>query len=109
MDALLYYTEFVVQALISLLIWIVIIYVILSWLISFDAVNMRNRFVYRIAHLLDSVATPLLRPFRRILPGMGGLDFSPILFVVLVGGAQRFLIPALFGWLHGLVNGGVPS
>jgi YggT family protein len=108
MDALLNYVEFVVQALISLLIWVVIIYVVLSWLISFDAINMRNRIVYRIAHLLDSVATPLLRPFRRILPSMGGLDFSPILFVVLVGGAQRLLIPALFDWLHRLV-GGVPS
>ena len=53
MDALLNYVEFVVQALISLLIWVVIIYVVLSWLISFDAINMRNRIVYRIAHLLE--------------------------------------------------------
>ena len=109
MNALLDFAQFVIWALLGLLIWIVIAYVILSWLIGFDVINMRNRVVYRIAHALDSVATPLLRPIRRVIPGLGGMDFSPVLFVILVGGAQTYLIPPLFGWLHGLVGGGAPT
>ncbi|MHB8528357.1 MAG: YggT family protein [Caulobacteraceae bacterium] len=106
MDALLNFAQFVIEALLTLIIWIIIAYAILSWLIGFDIVNMRNRFVYRASHFLDAVANPLLRPFRRLLPSMGGLDFSPIILFIIIGGAQRYLIPPFFGWLHTMVNGG---
>jgi YggT family protein len=106
MDAILNFIEFVVQALLSLIIWIIVAYAILSWLISFDIVNLRNRFVYRASHFLEAVARPILAPFRRLLPNMGGLDFSPILLFILIGGVQRYLIPPFFAWLHGLVAGG---
>ncbi|HEY5072649.1 MAG TPA: YggT family protein [Caulobacteraceae bacterium] len=106
MDAILNFTEFVIQSLLTLIIWIVIAYAILSWLISFEIVNLRNRFVYRASRFLDGIATPLLRPFRRFLPNLGGLDFSPILLFIIIGGLQRYLIPPLFAWLHGLVGGG---
>jgi len=109
MDAILNFTEFVVQALLSLVVWIVVIYVILSWLISFEIINLRNRVVYRISHLLEAMAMPLLRPFRRFLPSLGGLDFSPIILIIVIQGLKLFIIPPLFGWLHSLVGGGTPT
>ncbi|MGH6987573.1 MAG: YggT family protein [Caulobacteraceae bacterium] len=106
MDALLNFTQFVVQALLTLVIWVVIIYAVLSWLIGFQVVNMRNRFVYQASTLLDQIVTPLLRPFRRILPTMGGLDFAPVLLLIIVAGVQSYLIPPFFAWLHGLAAAG---
>ncbi len=105
MDAILNFTEFVIQSLLTLIIWIVIAYAILSWLFSFEIVNLRNRFVYRASHFLESVARPILAPFRRLLPTMGGLDFSPIILFILIGGVQRYLIPPFFAWLHSLAGG----
>jgi YggT family protein len=104
MDAILNFLEFIIQTLLSLIVWVIVAYAILSWLISFEIINLRNRFVYRISRFLEAVANPLLRPFRRILPTMGGLDFSPIILFVVIGGAQRYLIPPLFAWLHSLVG-----
>ena len=109
MDAILNFTEFVIQALLSVVVWIVVIYVILSWLISFEIINLRNRVVYRVSHLLEAMALPLLRPFRRFLPSVGGLDFSPIIVIILIQGLKLFIIPPLFTWLHTLVGGGAPA
>jgi YggT family protein len=52
------------------------------------------------------MALPLLRPFRRFLPSFGGLDFSPIILIILIEGLKMYIIPPLFAWLHGLVGGG---
>ncbi|HEY5106850.1 MAG TPA: YggT family protein [Caulobacteraceae bacterium] len=106
MDAILNFLEFVINALLTLVIWIIVAYAILSWLISFDIVNVRNRFVYRASHFLEAVARPILAPFRRLLPTMGGLDFSPIILFIVIGGVQRYLLPPLFAWLHTVLGGG---
>jgi len=108
MDALLNFTEFVIQALLSLIIWVVIIYAIASWLISFEVINLRNRIVYSIWRALEAVVRPILRPIQRIIPPLGGsIDISPVLLFIVIGGLQRFLIPAFFAWLHGLLGAGV--
>jgi YggT family protein len=104
-DALLNFSEYILQALLSLVVWVVIAYAVLSWLIAFQVVNLRNPFVYRASRFLDSVVTPLLAPFRRFLPSFGGMDFSPIILFILIGGIQRYLIPPFFGWLHVVVGG----
>jgi len=104
-DALLNFSEYIIQALLSLVVWVVIAYAVLSWLIAFQVVNLRNPFVYRASRFLDAIVTPLLAPFRRVLPSFGGMDFSPIILFILIGGIQRYLIPPFFAWLHGLVGG----
>ncbi len=64
--------------------WILIASVILSWLVAFNAVNTRNRFVAIAGDFLFRVTEPLLRPIRRVIPVVGGIDLSPlILFLVL--------------------------
>ena len=63
--------------------WIIIVQFILSWLISFDVVNTRNPVVSQVWYSLNRITAPVYRPIRRILPDMGGLDFSPM--VVLLG------------------------
>ena len=81
---------------ISLYIWVVIIGAIFSWLIAFDVVNRRNRAVYTIADSLYRLTEPALRPIRRVLPDLGGLDISP---VVLILGLIFIRDVVLLSWL----------
>ena len=69
--------------LISIVWWIVIIQAIMSWLISFNVLNVRQPLVYQIWSSLNRLTEPVYRPIRNFLPNMGGLDLSPL--VVLIG------------------------
>ena len=105
MIELLNFSEYVVDGLLSLVKFIIIAYAILSWLIAFDIVNLRNSFVYRASRGLDAIVRPILRPIQRILPAMGGLDFSPIIVFLVIGGAQNYLLHPLFNALRDMVGG----
>ncbi len=58
--------------------WVLIAMIIMSWLLSFNIINSGNQFVDTIWRIVNSLTEPLLRPIRRFLPNMGGLDLSPI-------------------------------
>lgn len=77
-----------VGAIINLMIWFIIGSAILSWLFAFDVINHRNRFVNQLAQFLDAVTRPLLEPFRRIIPTLGGIDVSPIVVLLLLNFAK---------------------
>lgn len=62
---------------------IIFIHFIMSWLISFQVLNIRQPFVYQVWSGLNRLLEPVYGPIRRILPDMGGLDLSPL--VALVG------------------------
>jgi YggT family protein len=69
---------------IQIYIWILIASAILSWLVSFDVVNRRNPLVNRVGQFLYQVTDPVLRPIRRILPLIGGVDLSPLVVILLL-------------------------
>jgi YggT family protein len=50
--------------------------------------NIRNQTVYRIVTALDSVTDPLLRPLRRVMPNLGGIDITPIILIILLKALQ---------------------
>ena len=79
-----YALVWLVNTVLSLLIWCVIAQAILSWLVAFDVVNYRNRFVYSVGTFLDRVTQPLLAPFRRMIPSLGGIDVTPIVAILLI-------------------------
>ncbi len=92
---------FLVNAVISLMIWFIIASAILSWLFAFDVINHRNRFVSQLATFLDAVTRPLLEPFRRVIPTLGGIDVSPIVVLLLLNVARilfrNYAEPVLYG------------
>jgi YggT family protein len=63
-------------------VWAVIAVAILSWLVAFDVINLSNRLVYTLVNFLTQITEPVLKPLRRILPQMGGLDLSPIVVIL---------------------------
>lgn len=78
--------------LLSILSWIVIAQVILSWLIAFNVINLQSGFVRSLVDLIDRITRPFYRPIRRIMPDMGGLDLSPFVLLVAIYILQRVLV-----------------
>lgn len=75
----------VIDLALQLYIYLVIAAAVFSWLIAFNVVNTRNQFVAMLADFLYRVTEPALRPIRRRLPNLGGIDISPvILFFIIV-------------------------
>lgn len=73
-----------IDAVLSIYIWLLIASAILSWLVSFNIVNTSNRVVYAIGDFLYRITEPALRPIRRILPNLGGIDISPVVLILLL-------------------------
>ena len=67
---------------ISLYIWILIINVIISWLVAFNVLNTRNRFVYSLLDVSYKLTAPPLNYIRRFLPNLGSIDISPIILIL---------------------------
>lgn len=74
----------VLDLLLRVLTWIIIIQAILSWLVAFNVINTYNDFVRSLLNALDRITEPLYRPIRRILPDFGGIDFSPLVVLLLI-------------------------
>lgn len=71
--------------------WLIIASAIFSWLYAFNVVNSRNQFVGMIGEFLYRVTEPALRPIRRILPDLGGIDISPIVLLLIIFFVRQLL------------------
>ena len=71
---------------------IIIVQAIMSWLVAFNVINTHNDFVRSLLYALDRMTTPLYRPIRKIMPDFGGIDFSPIVVLLLIWVLQRLLM-----------------
>jgi len=63
---------------------VIIVGAVLSWLIAFNVVNIRNELVRAVWNLFLALTEPLLRPIRKFLPATGGIDISPIILLLLI-------------------------
>ena len=95
---------FIVDTLIDLVILTMVVNAILSWLIAFDVVNMRNRFIYQLSRFLDAVTRPILKPVQRIIPPFGGIDISPVIVIIVLIGIRRYLLPLIFAPIIGVLG-----
>ena len=84
----------------QVLIWMLIIWAVLGWLITFNVVNPRNPFVSSVMRSLESLFTPLLRPIRRFLPSFGGIDFSPLVLIIIIIVLQVLLLDDILPFLR---------
>jgi YggT family protein len=74
----------ILDLLLRVLSYTIIIQAILSWLVAFNVINTYNDFVRSFLAALDRITEPLYRPIRRILPDFGGIDFSPLVVLLLI-------------------------
>ena len=80
-----------IDLILNLVTWVIILSAILSWLIAFGVVNMRNDFVRTVYDVLSRITEPLLRPIRSILPNLGGIDISPIVLLLIIFFVRSFI------------------
>jgi YggT family protein len=79
--------------------WAVIGSAVVSWLIAFNVINMRNDVVRSIASALYQLTEPALRPIRRLLPNLGTLDISPIILLLLIMLIERVIMMYIYPYV----------
>ena len=82
---------------IDLYIFVIIAWIVMSWLIALNVVNTSNPLVGQVELALDALTAPVLRPIRRVIPVIGGFDFSALVLVILLGFIQRLVNNLLLG------------
>ena len=88
-----------IDSALSLFVWALIIGAIVSLLIAFNVLDTRNRAVWAIADFFHRLTEPALRPIRRFLPTLGGIDISPVVLILLLQAARILLAEIQFGLL----------
>ena len=78
--------------------WIIIISAILSWLVAFGVVNVRHQFMRVVVDFLYRITEPVLRPIRRFLPNLGGIDISPVVALLLIIFLQHLIREYVIGF-----------
>ncbi len=80
--------------------YVIIVVAIMSWLISFNVINVYNNVVRTIWDALNAITEPALRPIRRMLPNFSGLDLSPLVLLLLIFLVQdiiaKYIYPNVF-------------
>ncbi|MGE0661013.1 MAG: YggT family protein [Reyranellaceae bacterium] len=80
---------------IEIYIYLLVAMAVLSWLIAFNVLNTRNRFVAVVIDFLYRITEPLLRPLRRIIPTIGGIDITPAVLILILIFLQQLIIDNL--------------
>lgn len=86
-----------VSTIITLYIWALIVSAVLSWLAAFNVINTQNRLVYMVGDFLYRITEPALRPIRRFIPLLGGIDISPVVLILALIFARNLLFEIFLG------------
>ena len=73
--------------------FILLIHVIMSWLLTFNVLNMRQPVVASIWDGLTRLLEPVYRPIRRFLPNTGGLDLAPLVAFLIIIILRDIILP----------------
>lgn len=84
----------VISALVNFYEWLVIIWCFMSWFPLRE-----GSLVYDIAVVIDRIVSPYMNLFRRFIPPMGGLDFSPVIALFVLSIGERLLYYVVLGVL----------
>lgn len=81
----------IAKLLLDILWWVIIAQVVISWLLAFNVLNVTSGGVRAFVSALDRLTAPLYRPIRKLLPDFGGIDFSPIVVLILIAVIKKLL------------------
>jgi len=90
-----------IRAILGLMSVVLIVYVVISWLYAFDIVDRRNQFIRSTWEFCARVTDPLLRPLRRLIPPIAGVDLSVLVLLLLISLLQH----EVTYWLEGVLLG----
>ena len=81
----------IADLLLSVVMWMIIIQVVLSWLFVFNVLNVNSGGLRAFVLALERVSAPIYRPIRKMLPDFGGIDFSPLVLLILIQVLKKLL------------------
>lgn len=79
--------------------FVIFAHFIMSWLISFQVLNIRQPLVSQLWYALRRLLEPLYAPIRRVLPDLGGIDLSPIILLVGIFILERLIINNMYAFV----------
>ncbi len=82
---------FILDTALRFYLWAVIASVVLSWLVVYNVIDPRNRFVFVVGDFLHRITDPVLRRIRNVLPNLGSFDISPLILIVAIAAARLLL------------------
>tara|TARA_B100001013_G_scaffold179847_1_gene108171 strand:- start:14 stop:295 length:282 start_codon:yes stop_codon:yes gene_type:complete len=77
---------------IQLYMYAIIISIVINWLYQFNVINTNNQLVYIISNFFYRITEPLLKPIRRRVPNLGGIDISPMILILGIFFLRNLLI-----------------
>ena len=83
--------------------YVIIASAIFSWLYAFNVINSHNQVVNQLGMFFYNATEPALRPIRRFLPNLGGIDISPIILLLIIIFIQAILNNPIKPFLYSLV------
>ena len=83
---------YLVSPLISLLVFLIFVEVVMSWLVAFNVMNLRNPTMAQLYQVVNRITQPILDPIRRVVPSIGGLDFSPIIALLGLSWLNNYIV-----------------
>lgn len=87
------------QLILNIVFYIMVAHIIMSWLINFQVLNLRQPVVGQIWDGLNRMLEPIYRPIRGFLPDTRPLDLAPLVAFIIVISLQRFILPEIFGFI----------
>lgn len=81
----------ILMLILDIAVFLILAHVIMSWLINFQVLNIRQSLVSQIWYGLNRILEPLYAPVRRMLPAMGGLDLAPLIVLIAIYALQIVL------------------
>ena len=85
----------IVDVILQVLMYVIFAQVILSWLIAFNVINLHSGAVRTLVVAIDRLTAPLYRPIRRMLPDFGGIDFSPLVILLVIAVIRSKVLPGI--------------
>ncbi len=86
------------QLILSVIYFVMIVHIIMSWLINFQVLNLRQPLVAQIWDGLNRLLEPIYQPIRRILPDTRPLDLAPLVALIVVISLRAYVLPVIFGF-----------
>ena len=84
---------------VNLYMWCFIISAVMSWLIAFNVINTGNRLIYMVGDTLYRLTEPMLQPIRNLLPNFGGIDFSPLIAILILLFFKDGILRQIYIWI----------
>ena len=85
----------IVDVILRIAMWVIIAQVIISWLVVLNVINVHSGPMRSIVMAIDRITEPLYRPIRKILPDFGGIDFSPLVILIIIGIIRSKVLPGI--------------